>query len=276
MYLNSECKKILTKGGNMSKNTVNEKDDNNYMEHYQKYDGLWGETLSQYKNRLVYRRRSKDMICIYCGENAQTREHCPPKSFFLEHDFPDNLRVLPACEKCNKGFSHDEEIVRDYLNCTYDRFFHKVSERDYSPVINEDVEWTEKNRWPVEVAERIFLKVAQGLAIYELSDCFGDYGWIPKVSKFICKHWVSQKEWASLDEPIVLDVFPELGTRASNELFIIQMEANAIAACVVMWTELKENVFSYVTWMQDDVIRVRMILRDFYYVEVDFYREDLI
>lgn len=54
------------------------------------------------------------------------------------------------------------------------------------------------------------------------------------------------------------------------------MKTNVIAACVVMWTELKENVFSYVTWMQDDVIRVRMILRDFYYVEVDFYREDLI
>lgn len=259
----------------MSKKVQNEKDDIISDEYYMKYNGLWGETLSQLKNRLVYSRRSKDMICIYCGDNAQTREHCPPRSFFPEHDFPDNLRVLPACENCNRGFSYDEEIVCNYLNCIYDCFCCRISELDYSAEIKEYVEFTEKNKWPVKEAERIFSKVAQGLAIYEMSDCFGDCGWIPKVSNFVCKHWVSQKEWKNLDAPIVLDVFPELGTRASNELFIIQMESNTIDACGVMWTELKENVFSYVTWMQDEVIRVRMILRDFFYVEVVFFREDL-
>ena len=68
------------KSDNLNKKIENEKGE--YEEHYIKYNGLWGETLSQLKNRLVYSRRYTDMICIYCGEDAQTREHCPPLIFF--------------------------------------------------------------------------------------------------------------------------------------------------------------------------------------------------
>ena len=76
----------MIRGESMGKEEVQETDDNNHEEHHTKYNGLWGETLLQLKNRLVYSRRSKNMICIYCGENAQTREHCPPRSFFPEHE----------------------------------------------------------------------------------------------------------------------------------------------------------------------------------------------
>ena len=94
----------------MNREHEKETDNDNREEYYKKYNGLWGDSLSRLKKRLVYSRKYKDMICIYCGKVAQTREHCPPRSFFPEHDFPENLRVLPACEECNKGFSHDEEI----------------------------------------------------------------------------------------------------------------------------------------------------------------------
>jgi hypothetical protein len=258
----------------LNEKIANEKADNE--EHYKKYNGLWGENLSQLKNRLVYSRRCKDMICIYCGENAQTREHCPPRSFFPEHDFPDNLRVLPACINCNKGFSHDEEIVKDYLNCIYDYFYKNDFSKEYPVAIKKYAELSEKNRWPIYEAERIFSKVAQGLAIYEMSEGFGDYGWIPQVTNYVCKYWVTKNEWKSLSMPVVVDVFPELGTRASDGIFIVQIGSDAIEVCSVMWTELKEDVFSYIVWMQDDIIKVRMILRDCFYVEVAFYRGDLI
>jgi len=45
--------------------------DNN--EHYKKYDGLWGESLTQLKSRLVFQRKSHS-ICLYCGMDAQTRD----------------------------------------------------------------------------------------------------------------------------------------------------------------------------------------------------------
>lgn len=251
--------------------------DNNYEEHYTKYDGLWGETLSQLKNRLVFSRRSKDMICIYCGKSAQTREHCPPRSFFPEHDFPNNLRVLPACEACNKGFSHAEEIVRDYLDCIYDCFCNNKSIEGYLEVIHGYADFTEHSKTLIEEAETVFIKVAQGLAIYEMSECFGDCGWSAEVEDFICKHWVTSDIWNRLDDPITIDVFPELGTRASDGFFIapiLSMDGVAsIGSFSMMWTELKENVFNYVVWLEDDIIKVRMILRDFFYIEVDFYNE---
>ena len=53
------------------------------------------------------RRYCKD-TCIYCTENATTREHVPPR-VFLERPFPPNLTTLPACSSCNRSFSLDEE-----------------------------------------------------------------------------------------------------------------------------------------------------------------------
>ena len=46
--------------------------------------------------------------CIYCGGQASEREHVPPRSL-LERPFHQNLATLPACSKCNRGFSLDEE-----------------------------------------------------------------------------------------------------------------------------------------------------------------------
>lgn len=263
--------------GYIMSNDKKKPSDNNYEEHYTKYDGLWGETLSQLKNRLVFSRRSKDMICIYCGESAQTREHCPPRSFFPEHDFPNNLRVLPACKKCNKGFSHAEEIVRDYLDCIYDCFSNNKSADDYPEKIRRYADFTEQSKTLIEEAEIVFSKVAQGLAIYEMSECFGDFGWSSEITDFICKHWVTPDEWDHLDDPIPIDVFPELGTRASGGFFIAPLlivdGVVSTESLSTMWTELKEDVFNYVVWLEDDIIKVRMILRDFFYVEVDFYNE---
>ena len=41
-----------------------ENDDNNNEEHYKKYNGLWGDTLSQLKNRLVYSPRIEQKYLI--------------------------------------------------------------------------------------------------------------------------------------------------------------------------------------------------------------------
>ena len=40
-----------------------------------------------------------------------------------------------------------------------------------------------------------------------------------------------------------------------------------------MWTELKEDVFNYMVWLKDDIIKFRMIIRDFFYIEINFDNE---
>jgi hypothetical protein len=56
----------------------------------------------------------KYLNCLYCGEKATTLEHVPSKSL-LEKPFPNNLFTFPACEKCNKSFSLDEEYFLNVL-----------------------------------------------------------------------------------------------------------------------------------------------------------------
>ncbi len=48
-------------------------------------------------------------ICIYCQKNdASTVDHVPPKGLFPKPR-PSNLKSVPACEPCNKGFKNDDE-----------------------------------------------------------------------------------------------------------------------------------------------------------------------
>jgi hypothetical protein len=53
--------------------------------------------------------------CIYCGINeANERDHIPPKSFFPEPR-PSNLITVPSCSKCNRDYGKIDEIVRNLL-----------------------------------------------------------------------------------------------------------------------------------------------------------------
>jgi hypothetical protein len=49
--------------------------------------------------------------CIYCGKIADTKDHVPPKCFFLK-PAPSNLITVPSCFACNNSFSQDEEYAR--------------------------------------------------------------------------------------------------------------------------------------------------------------------
>lgn len=53
-----------------------------------------------------------DSSCVYCGSLEDLeRDHVPPKSLFPK-PAPNNLITVPACGKCNRSFSKDEEYFR--------------------------------------------------------------------------------------------------------------------------------------------------------------------
>ena len=54
--------------------------------------------------------------CAFCGGKTGTRDHCPSR-IFLDHPFPENLPVVPACLECNNGFSLDEEYLACFISC---------------------------------------------------------------------------------------------------------------------------------------------------------------
>lgn len=56
----------------------------------------------------------KNPQCLFCGRVSQTKDHIPTKNL-LERPYPNNLLTIPACDKCNKSFSLDEEYFLNVL-----------------------------------------------------------------------------------------------------------------------------------------------------------------
>ena len=55
-------------------------------------------------------------ICVYCGGSADTQDHVPSKCF-LDEPYPDNLKIVQCCGKCNHRFSLDEEYISCLIDC---------------------------------------------------------------------------------------------------------------------------------------------------------------
>lgn len=53
--------------------------------------------------------------CIYCGIDADTREHIPARNLFSNTAGVPFITV-PSCKKCNSGFQKDEEFFRNFIS----------------------------------------------------------------------------------------------------------------------------------------------------------------
>ena len=71
------------------------------------------DTRSQFPVVSLFRSR----LCVYCGSEADTNDHAPPRCL-LRRPLPSNLMTLPACRKCNSGFSFDESVVKTTIALT--------------------------------------------------------------------------------------------------------------------------------------------------------------
>ncbi len=118
-------------------------------------------------------------ICIYCGAEASTKDHVPPK-LLLERPFPPNLRKVPSCRACNEGYADDERYIRDALHQVG---FGEISRQKLSAngVVTRSLEHSPKLKRMIEAAhrragdgktvfvpkperfERVFVKIARGL-----------------------------------------------------------------------------------------------------------------
>ena len=69
---------------------------------------------------LKYNKKGQ-FKCIYCYEDANSREHIPSK-IFLNEPYETNLAILPSCISCNNSYSEDEQ----YLACLIDYVQYKL------------------------------------------------------------------------------------------------------------------------------------------------------
>ena len=252
------------------------------------FNKYWGSNML--KPFVDYSREGAH-YCIYCGAIADTREHVPSRAF-LKKPLPSDLPVLPACQKCNNGFSSDELYTKAYITCLKEILDNNNS--DYLRIETTDRKETREAKDAVKEAidkkvisydnrvGRVLLKLAIGHATYELSEGYYSLKWngTPLYTRYIIKSTVSDAEWNDLEyaEPMNDKMLPEIGSRVFRNLLVLQMplvnfetkEQSNLNLTMMDWTDIQGGVYRYIAYFEGDKLVVKMIIMDYLYGEVVF------
>lgn len=224
--------------------------------------------------------------CAYCGGSPDTRDHVPSK-IFLDDPFPTELPVVGACQRCNNGFSKDEQYVACLIECaflgTVDPGLHrrekiaKILRR--SPALQAKlaaarISTDDQVSFSVEPkrVRNVLLKLAKGHAMFELS-WFSDQEpvslwWSPLAL-------LTEEQRSAFEEAPSPQMLGEIGSRATQRMQVLQAKllgpdgqeyfANLL---VNDWIDVQEERYRYLATDQDGVVRVRMVLGEYLACEV--------
>lgn len=253
------------------------------------FNKYWGpESLRPF---VEYSRQGAH-YCIYCGSLADTREHVPSKAF-LRRPLPSDLPVLPACKRCNNGFSSDELYTKTYIECLKEAL--DGNNYDYLHIAPSDRKEIQEAKTAIKAAHdkkelnydkrvgRILLKLATGHAVYELSEgyCMHEWNRTPLYTKYIIRSTISKAEWNDLEyaEVINNEILPEIGSRVFRNIHGVQLSLKGVKTedtqkklnLVMMdWTDIQDGIYRYIAFFNDDKLIVKMIIMDYLYGEVAF------
>lgn len=224
-----------------------------------------------------------DNGCIYCGKQANTREHVPSKAFLIK-PYPTDLPTVPACYECNNGFSEDEvytscciDILKETVCVDYSRtrktvelFKRRKSLKDMiegqikikGEKVILSVEW--------ERIYRILIKLARGHAGFALDYVLLDADPEIKLLKF--KSEMSDNELSRFEEMPCMDIIPEIGCRFSASPVIVQNSNSGEAILIVEWEEVQENQYRYQVYFDDNSgeLIVKIVIYEFLYCMIAF------
>lgn len=255
------------------------------------FNKFWGP---EYLKQFVEYSRKGEYRCIYCGALADTREHVPSKTF-LDKPLPSDLPVLPACKKCNNGFSADELYTKTYIECLKEVLLN--NNLDYLSILPDDrKEIKEAKTSIIETLDRkelvydgrvgrVLRKLAVGHAVYELSEGYPSFSdkWIPFYTKYVVRATISETEWNDLEYAEAMDdkMLPEMGSRVYRNFLVVQIPLGNFEGnnspnfnlLLLDWTDIQDGVYRYVAYIDtSDKLVVKMIIMDFLYGEVVFQR----
>lgn len=169
----------------------------------------------------------------FCGGSVETRDHCPSK-VFLDDPYPENLPVVPACRRCNQGFSADEEYLACLLTCVVSGCTHPdfIKREKIARILMDKPKLRARieGACTVSASETVFTiedervtavvtKLAQGHALPELHEpCLTR----PVHVSFKPLMEMSNSEREEFEAPTAssIDVWPEVGSRALQRLLV--------------------------------------------------------
>ena len=215
--------------------------------------------------------------CIYCGSNADTRDHLPSK-VLLDEPYPPQLCVVRACGRCNASFSMDEQYLACLLECvlcgttSIDGIGRpKVKQiLEESPALRQRIEKAKRKEktgvllWEPEEDRvgNVLVKLARGHATYELAVQlekpvevrFAPLDVLSEEGKWSIEHYADRQ----------LAGWPEIGSRAfyracgkPQDRFERWRE----------WVSVQAGRYRY-SVTETDGILVRMVLSEYLVAEV--------
>lgn len=219
--------------------------------------------------------------CIYCGNHADTREHIPSKAF-LEDPFPENLPTIPACFKCNNGFSADEEYVACYLDVLKSKVYkgyllkEKTHERltnspALSALIREQIK-EESNQINFYYDEKRFInvlvKLARGHVGYEFD--YVDLDCNPLVW-YDFRFRMNEELVNEFNAITLIDKMPDVGARVYNRLCVMEdVHSGKILHTFLEEVHVQEGQYKYNVYFDNDCVCVKILIGEILYCMVRF------
>lgn len=248
------------------------------------FNKYWGPDGN--RSRVVFERGS-DMYCVYCGQSANTREHCPSK-VFLAKPYPSDLPVVPACQKCNNGFSQDElytkAFIEFYQNYCYntpitvslERKEVREAQHTFSDCIeNGQISFDDR-------IGNILIKLSICHATYELTEGYhsDERSGIPEYVSYTFRSHMAQEEIDAAGDFIPLNdcILPVIGSRVFNKIYVFEpvlFSANdgsmkAAPQAVMDWTDVQDNHYRYVCWLDSGYLNVKLVINEFLFATIVF------
>lgn len=209
--------------------------------------------------------------CVYCGGNTETREHVPSR-VFLDIPYPENLPVIYACEKCNNGYSIDEEYTACLIECArIGGVSSDLIEREkIKRILSERPRLFEKlkkamNKTKDEISfsveanrvKRVLLKLARGHVLFEQNE--PHLSEEPSLFEFGILDLLPEESRIRFEETPSLGLVPEVGSRA------LQQIAFSGQGAFIPWTNVQDGRYRYVV---PEVGLVRMVFSEYLWCQV--------
>ena len=204
-----------------------------------------------------------------------SRDHIPSKAL-LNSPYPENLMQVGMCQKCNSGFSKDEEYFAAFLASVLSgstepdplRFSTASRTLARKPPLRRRIDAARRVEatpsgdtmitWipELERIERVIVKNACGHLLFEL----GQTVELPPTHvNILPRELLPPQQLSQFEHPAGLVGWPEVGSR----LMLRLLETGEVGEGG--WIEVQSGVYRYAV---DDVPRVRMVFREYLAAEV--------
>lgn len=217
--------------------------------------------------------------CVYCGAEADSRDHVPSK-VMLDDPFPSNLPVVGACSDCNGGFSLDEQYLACFLECVVVGSSNPdlIQRPKIKRILNDEVYLRNRIQsccrtddkggltWfpEIERARNVIIKLARGHAAYELSipqlEPPNEVSVMPLISMSDADRSMFENAGAFSPELGIfrLSPWPELGGRA----FLSACGASPYSDHEGPWVIVQPNRYRY-TVDQHGGVKIQIVIAEY-------------